>query len=73
MGRVLYQGSSLLLLRALEIYAADDVFGVPKHLTAKQLYTNLTWLEQNQLNIEKKLQKKHKVKANLYLYEGKSK
>lgn len=68
-GRVLFQGSRLSLLRALEVHAADDVLGLPKDLTAKQLYTNLTWLEQNQLAIEKKLQKKHKVKANLYLYD----
>jgi hypothetical protein len=42
MGRVLFQGSRLSLLRALEVHAADDVLGLPKDLTAKQLYTNLT-------------------------------
>ena len=67
--RVLFQGSRLLLLRALEIHDAEDMLGLPKDLSAKQLYSNLNWLENNQLSIEKKLQKIHKVKANLYLYD----
>ena len=68
-GRVLFQGSRLSLLRALEIHDAEDMLGLPKDLSAKQLYSNLNWLENNQLSIEKKLQKIHKVKANLYLYD----
>ena len=68
-GRVLFQGSRLSLLRALEVHAAQDMLSLPEELTAKQLYTNLSWLEKNQLQIEKTLQKQHKVKANLYLYD----
>ena len=68
-GRVLFQGSRLSLLRALEVHDAEDMLGLPKDLSAKQLYSNLSWLENNQLSIEKKLQKIHKVKANLYLYD----
>ena len=53
----------------LAIHDAEDMLGLPKDLSAKQLYSNLNWLENNQLSIEKKLQKIHKVKANLYLYD----
>lgn len=68
-GRVLFQGSRLSLLRALDVHAAQDMLSLPQELTAKQLYTNLSWLEKNQLQIEKTLQNQHKVKANLYLYD----
>ena len=69
MGRVLFQGSRLSLLRMLDIHEAEKILSVPNNLSAKQLYTNLSWLEQNQLKIEKKLQNYHKVQSNLYLYD----
>jgi transposase len=70
-GRTLFQGSRLSLIRAMEIHAAKDLFGVSEDLTANMLYSNLSWIEKNQEEIEKKLQKKHGVKENknLYLYD----
>jgi transposase len=70
-GRALFQGSRLSLVRATEIHEAKDLFGIPENLTANMLYSNLSWIEQNQEEMEKKLQKIHGVKQNknLYLYD----
>ena len=70
-GRALFQGSRLSLVRATEIHAAKDLFEIPENLTANMLYSNLSWIEQNQEEMEKKLQKIHGVKQNknLYLYD----
>ena len=70
-GRALFQGSRLSLVRATEIHAAKDLFGIPENLTANMLYSNLSWIEQNQEEMEKRLQKIHGVKQNknLYLYD----
>ena len=70
-GRALFQGSRLSLIRAMETHAAEDLLQIPGDLTAKMLYTNLSWIEKNQEKIENKLQKKHGVKENksLYLYD----
>ena len=70
-GRALFQGSRLSLVRATEIHAANDLFGIPENLTANMLYSNLSWIEQNQEELEKRLQKTHGVKQNknLYLYD----
>jgi transposase len=70
-GRALFQGSRLSLVRATEIHEAKDLFGIPENLTANMLYSNLSWIEQNQEEMEKRLQKTHGVKQNkdLYLYD----
>ena len=70
-GRTLLQGSRLSLIRAKEIHAAEELLDITAGLTAKMLYTNLSWIERNQEAIEKKLQKSHGVKENknLYLYD----
>ena len=70
-GRTLFQGSRLSLIRAKEIHAAEELLDITAGLTAKMLYTNLSWIERNQEAIEKKLQKSHGVKENknLYLYD----
>jgi hypothetical protein len=70
-GRALFQGSRLSLVRATEIHAAKDLFEIPENLTANMLYSNLSWIEQNQEEMEKRLQKTHGVKQNknLYLYD----
>ena len=70
-GRALFQGSRLSLVRATEIHEAKDLFGIPANLTANMLYSNLSWIEQNQEEMEKRLQKTHGVKQNknLYLYD----
>ena len=70
-GRALFQGSRLSLVRATEIHAANDLLGIPENLTANMLYSNLSWIEQNQEEMEKRLQKIHGVKQNknLYLYD----
>ncbi len=67
-GRVLFQGSRLSLIRALEVHAAKELLSL-EEVTAKKLYNNLSWIEKNQTGIEKELQKKHKVNTNLYLYD----
>jgi hypothetical protein len=53
-GRTLFQGSRLSLIRAMEIHAAKDLFGVSEDLTANMLYSNLSWIEKNQEKITKK-------------------
>jgi hypothetical protein len=53
----------------MEVRAAKDLFGVSEDLTANMLYSNLSWIEKNQEEIEKKLQKKHGVKENKNLYD----
>ena len=70
-GRTLFQGSRLSLIRAMDIHEAEDLFRIPGDLTAKMLYNNLSWIEKNQEEIEKRLQKMHGVKENrsLYLYD----
>jgi len=70
-GRALFQGSRLSLVRATEIHATNDLLGIPENLTANMLYSNLSWIEKNQEEMEKKLQKVHGVKQNknLYLYD----
>lgn len=67
-GRTLFQGSRLSLLRALDIHAAKELLSVDK-VTAKKLYNNLSWIEKHQIDIEKSLQRKHKLNTNLYLYD----
>ena len=68
-GRILFQGSRLSLIRALEVHEAEKLLSLPSGISAKQFYNNLSWLEENQLKIEKNLAKYHKVEANLYLYD----
>ena len=41
-GRALFQGSRLSLVRATEIHAAKDLFEIPENLTANMLYSNLS-------------------------------
>ena len=63
-GRALFQGSRLSLVRATEIHAANDLLGIPENLTANMLYSNFSWIEQNQEEMGKRLQKIHGVKQN---------
>ncbi len=67
-GRVLFQRSRLSLIRALDIHAAEKLLSL-EEVTAKKLYNNLSWIEKKQTEIEKELQKKHKINTNLYLYD----
>ena len=70
-GRTLFQGSRLSLIRAMDIHAAEDLFSISGDLTAKMLYSNLSWIEKSQEEIEKRLQRRHGIKENksLYLYD----
>jgi len=70
-GRALFQGSRRSLVKATEIHAAKDLLDIPENLTANMLYSNLSWIEKNQEEMEKRLQKVHGVKdnKNLYLYD----
>ena len=52
-GRILFQGSRLSLIRALEVHEAEKLLSLPSGISAKQFYNNLSWLEENQLKIEK--------------------
>ena len=56
-GRVLFQGSRLSLIRALDVHAAQELLSL-KEVTAKKIYTNLSWVEKNQIHIEQELQKR---------------
>lgn len=68
LGRVLFQGSRLSLLRGLDIHLAKELLSLGE-VTAKKLYTNLSWLEKNQDKIEKELWQQTKINTNLYLYD----
>lgn len=56
-GRALFQGSRLSLIRAMKVHAAKDLFGIPGNLSANMLYSNLSWIEKNQEEMEKKIAK----------------
>jgi transposase len=68
LGRVLFQGSRQTLLRGLDIHLAEEILGLGR-VTAKRLYTNLCWLEQHQVKMEKRLRHRNKSTDNLYLYD----
>lgn len=68
MGRILFQGSRLRLVRALDVHAAQELLSMGE-VTAKKLYNNLSWIENKQNDIEQKLQDNRDIKTNLYLYD----
>ena len=68
LGRILFQGSRLSLLRGLDIHLAKELLSLGE-VTPKKLYTNLSWLEKNQDKIEKELWQQNKIDTNLYLYD----
>ena len=70
-GRCLFQGSRLSLVRGMETHVAEELLGIAGYLSGKMLYNNLSWIENNQEEIEKRLQKQHGVKnkESLYLYD----
>ena len=70
-GRVLFQGSRLSLIRNLEIHAAEELLNLPKKITPKKLHSNLCWVKRNQSRIEKELHARNKgqLGQSLYLYD----
>ncbi len=53
--RVLEQGSRLSAVRLAQVHAAADVLGIRQGFNEDHLYRNLSWLAENQAEIEKKL------------------
>ena len=68
LGRVLFQGSRISLIRSLDNHLAKEVLSL-KRVTEKTLYRNLSWVESNQQKIEKKLFAQSKLGTSLYLYD----
>jgi transposase len=69
--RVLEQGSRLSAVRLAEIYAISAVIGLKTGFNEKNLYKNLSWLCQNQTQIEDKLffSKSKNTSPSLFLYD----
>jgi len=69
--RVLSQGSRLSAVRLAKTFAACEVVGFTRGFCEDQLYENLTWLAENQQEIEKRLftSRRGQVKPELFLYD----
>jgi len=69
--RVLSQGSRLSAVRLAKTFAACEVVGFARGFCEDQLYENLTWLAENQQEIEKRLftSRRGQVKPELFLYD----
>ena len=68
--RVLEQGSRLSAVRLAKTVAAAEVLGFEKGFTEAHLYENLTWLAENQQQIEGRLfAHRHGGKPELFLYD----
>ncbi|MBI9087384.1 MAG: IS1634 family transposase [Desulfobacterales bacterium] len=69
--RVLLQGSRLSAVRLAKTMAAAEVIGFERGFCEDQLYGNLTWLAENQEEIEKRLfaARRGDAKPQLFLYD----
>jgi hypothetical protein len=69
--RVLDQGSRLSAVRLAEVHAACDVLGIRRGFDENDLYENLGWLSQHQMEIEQRLfaARHAQQKPQLFLYD----
>ncbi|MBF0531221.1 MAG: IS1634 family transposase [Deltaproteobacteria bacterium] len=69
--RVLDQGSRLSAVRLAKTHAAASVIGFERGFTEDNLYENLTWLSENQVEIENRLflARRGEIKPQLFLYD----
>jgi len=68
--RVLDQGSRLSAVRLARVHDVVNSAGIEKRFDEDDLYSNLTWLSDNQAKIEDRLFKlRHKEKPELFLYD----
>lgn len=71
MARLLDQGSRLSAVRLAQVHAACDVLGIRRGFDENDLYENLTWLSQQQEQIERRLfaARRAQQKPRLFLYD----
>lgn len=71
MARVIDQGSRLSAVRLAQVHAACDILGMREGFNEEHLYENLTWLAENQKEIEQRLFRRRRKgkKADLFLYD----
>lgn len=71
MARVIDQGSRLSAVRLAQVHAACDILGIRPGFNEDHLYKNLSWLANNQRQIEKRLFKTRRKgkKPELFLYD----
>jgi transposase len=69
--RIIDQGSRLSSVRLAQTHAACDVLGLGRGFDENDLYQNLEWLADNQVEVENKLFKfrRSKSKPQLFLYD----
>lgn len=69
--RVIEQGSRLSAVRLAQVHAAGDVLGIRRGFDENDLYGNLTWLCQEQAEIERRLfrARRGNKKPELFLYD----
>jgi len=69
--RVLFQGSRLSAVRLAKTMAAAEVVGFEKGFCEDHLYENLTWLSENQQQIETRLfaSRRGSARPELFLYD----
>lgn len=69
--RVLFQGSRLSAVRLAKTMAAAEVVGFEKGFCEDHLYENLTWLSENQEQIEKRLftSRRGSARPEFFLYD----
>ena len=70
LARVLEQGSRLSAVRLAQVHAAGAVLGWQRAFDENDLYDNLTWLSEQQKDIENRLlARRGKEKPQLFLYD----
>jgi Transposase DDE domain len=70
LARVLEQGSRLSAVRLVAVHAASAVLGWQRGFDENDLYDNLTWLSEQQKDIENRLfARRGKEKPQLFLYD----
>ena len=70
LARVLEQGSRLSAVRLAQVHAAGAVLGWQRGFDENDLYDNLTWLSEQQKDIENRLfARRGKEKPQLFLYD----
>lgn len=71
MARAISQGSRLSAVRMAQTHAAADVLGFERGFDENDLYGNLTWLSENQAEIEKRLFRLRRSSrgSDLFLYD----
>ena len=70
LARVLEQGSRLSVVRLVAVHAAGAVLGWQRGFDENDLYDNLSWLSEQQKDIENRLfARRGKEKPQLFLYD----